>query len=79
MLRVFTNIPQDLVIECIKKAANEDDTLMDRTLLDVESIVNLTRLCIEANIFQFDKLYKQVGQSSKRLIQQWLSENFALS
>ena len=29
---LFTNIPQDLVIECIKKAANEADTLMDRTL-----------------------------------------------
>ena len=55
---LFTNMPQDLVIECIKKAANEADTLMDRTLWDVESFMNLARFCIEANIFQLDKLYK---------------------
>ena len=58
---LFTCIPQDLALESIRTAIDEDDTLMHRTNLDNESIMKLSELCVNANIFQYDnKLYKQI-------------------
>ena len=48
---LFTCIPQDLALESIRTAIDEDDTLMHRTNLDNESIMKLSELCVNANIF----------------------------
>ena len=58
---LFTSIPQDLAIESVKYALDQDSELKHRTNIDNVNIMEMVKLCIQANVFQkYDKLYKQV-------------------
>ena len=58
---LFTSIPQDLAITCLRQALDDDDTLLERTLLGTPDIINLSKICLDATIFQYEsKFYKQI-------------------
>lgn len=45
---VFTNVPKELAINVARRRLTEDETLEDRTCLDVDQIITLLCLCLEA-------------------------------
>ena len=58
---LFTSIPQNLTIGSVIHDLDQDSTLKHRTNIDDTNIMEMVKLCIQANVFQkFDKLYKQV-------------------
>ena len=50
-----------MAIESVKYALDQDSDLKHRTNIDNVNIMEMVKLCIQANVFQkYDKLYKQV-------------------
>lgn len=50
--QLFTSIPIDLAIEAVSEALDNND--LQNTSLNKDSILKLTKLCLQSAIFQFD-------------------------
>ena len=64
VVSLFTNIPTDLAIQIAHRHLEADDTLEDRTNLDVNNIILLLELCLNATYLQFQQLYYQQRQGT---------------
>ena len=60
VVSLFTNVPTSLAIDVARRHLETDDTLADRTALNVNSIVSLLELCLSATFFSFrGNFYRQ--------------------
>ena len=58
---LFTSIPTGLAVQVVKLRLDNDDTLMDRTTLTPNDIVELLEFCLNSTEFQFrEHFYKQI-------------------
>ena len=48
---LFTSIPHDLALESVKNAIEDDDKILERTLMGPPEIMSLLNLCLKANVF----------------------------
>ena len=61
VVSLFTKVPIDEALEVISQRLNDDDTLTERTMLEVEDICSLIELCLKSTYFQYrDQFYEQV-------------------
>ena len=59
-ISLFTNVPTSLAVDVAHRHLQDDDTLKERTALEVEEIVTLLKLCLDATYLCFrDKYYQQ--------------------
>jgi hypothetical protein len=57
---LFTNVPEEEVIQVIRNRLNMDPSLPEHSPLSVEDIMELLDICLTATYFQFeDKFYQQ--------------------
>ena len=54
---LFTNIPTNLAIEIARRRLENDNTLEERTGMDVEEMVSLLELCLNATYFTFKETH----------------------
>ena len=59
VVSLFTNIPVDLAIKVAAKRLRQDATLLQRTSLPVEDIIDLLSFCLNATYFVFEGCYYQ--------------------
>ena len=59
VVSLFTNIPVDLAIKVATKRLRQDATLLQRTSLPVEDIVDLLSFCLNTTYFVFEGCYYQ--------------------
>jgi hypothetical protein len=59
VVSLFTNIPVDLAIKVAAKRLRQDATLLQRTSLPVEDIIDLLYFCLNATYFVFEGCYYQ--------------------
>jgi hypothetical protein len=60
VISVFTNVPGDEALEVIRDKLNNDDTLAERSALQVEAIMELLEVCLRTMYFQAgDKFFQQ--------------------
>ena len=64
VVSLFTNIPIDLAIQTAQKYLENDDTLEDRTQLEVDNIILLLELCLNATYLQFNQICYQQRQGT---------------
>ena len=64
VISLFTNIPTDLAIRIARKHLEDDDTLEERTNLEVDNIILLLELCLNATYLQFQQVYYQQKQGT---------------
>ena len=57
VVSLFTNVPTDLAVEVACKRLQDDDCLEDRTALEVDEIVFLLKLCLDATFICFRGKY----------------------
>ena len=61
VVSLFTNIPVDLAINVATKRLRQDATLLQRTSLPVEDIIDLLYFCLNTTYFVFEGCcYQQV-------------------
>ena len=53
VVSLFTKVPTEDALEVIKQRLDEDETLLDRTPLEIENICTLTELCLRSTYFQY--------------------------
>lgn len=51
---LYTSVPPELAMECVKSSLENDQTFKNRTSLTVDNIMELLQLCLQSNIFQWD-------------------------
>ena len=56
---LFTNIPVDLAIKFATKRLRQDATLLQRTSLPVEDIIDFLSFCLNTTYFVFEGCYYQ--------------------
>ena len=56
---MFTNIPVDLAIKVATKRLRQDATLLQRTSLPVEDIIDILSFCLNTTYFVFEGCYYQ--------------------
>ena len=57
---LFTNVPVDEALQVIRIGLEDDDLLVSRTMLSVDSIIELLTLCLKTTYFSYeDSLYQQ--------------------
>ena len=57
---LFTNVPTKLAVDVAHKQLEEDEKLEERTVLEVEEIVMLLQLCLDATfVCSREKYYRQ--------------------
>ena len=55
-------------MEAVTRAVQDDEEILNRTSLEKEDIIHLTRLCLESTFFQYNnKIYKQIYRYSNGL------------
>ena len=59
VVSLFTNIPVDLAIKVVTKRLRQDATLLQRTSLPVEDIIDLLSFCLNTTYFVFEGCYYQ--------------------
>ena len=59
VVSLFTNIPVDLAIKVATKSLRQDATLLQRTSLPVEDIIDLLSFCLNTTYFVFEGCYYQ--------------------
>ena len=64
VVSLFTNILTDLAIQIARKYLEADETLEDRTQLEVDSIIELLELCLNATYLQFQQVCHQQKQET---------------
>ena len=58
---LFTSIPQNFAIDCLKTFLEENQAIFEQTRLNTSEILKLVRLCFDATLFSFNvKFYRQV-------------------
>ena len=58
---LFTSLPQPLIIDCVTSFLDNNADVFDTTRLNTRELLLLTRLCLDAGVFQYDKeIYKQI-------------------
>ena len=61
VVSLFTNVPMDLAVRVAKEKLEQDDTLHERTYLDLDNIISLLELCLNATYLQFQQnVYQQI-------------------
>ena len=53
VMSLFTCVPTDLAVQVTRRRLGKDQTLLERTDLSVDNIVDLLTLCLNATILQF--------------------------
>ena len=62
MKSLFTKIPIDFALSSLEKLLDENQDWKQRTALEKEDIIELTRICLESTIFQYNNnLYQQIN------------------
>ena len=57
---IFTSVPTELAVDIAHKQLEEDEKLIERTVLEVEEIVMLLQFCLDATFVCFmEKYYRQ--------------------
>ena len=56
---LFTNVPTSLAVDVAHRRLQDDDTLEERTALEVEEIVTFLKLCLDATYICFRGKYYQ--------------------
>ena len=59
VVSLFTNIPVDLAIKVAAKRLRQDATLLQRTSLPVEDVIDLLSFCLNTTYFVFEGCYYQ--------------------
>ena len=58
---LFTSIPHNLALESVKNAIEDDDKILERTLMGPPEIMSLLNLCLKANVLKAnDKIFRQI-------------------
>ena len=52
VVSLFTNVPMDLAVRVAKETLEQDDTLHERTYLDLDNIISLLELCLHLHFQQ---------------------------
>ena len=61
VVSLFTCVPTDLAVQVARRRLEKDQTLLERTDLSVDDIMDLLTLCLNATFLQFrGKVYQQV-------------------
>ena len=61
VVSLFTNVPTDLAVRVAKEKLEQDDTLHEHTYLDLDNIISLLELCLNATYLQFQQnVYQQI-------------------
>ena len=61
VVSLFTNVPMDLAVRVTKEKLEQDDTHHERTYLDLDNIISLLELCLNATYLQFQQnVYQQI-------------------
>ena len=66
---LFTIVPTDLAVNAAQKCPQEDDTLKERTALEMNEIVMLLKLCLDATFICFRGRYYHAADI-------WYSDGF---
>ena len=62
---IFTNVPTELAVDVAHKQLEEDEKLIERTVLEVEEIVMLLQLCLDATFVCFmEKYYRHTFRTA---------------
>ena len=64
VVSLFTNIPIDLAVTVARRNLEFDDTLEDRTQFDVDDIILLLEMCLNATFLQFQETCYQQKQGT---------------
>lgn len=60
VVSLFTNVSTELAIDIVRRRLIEDETLEERTVLEVEEIIMFLQLCLNAMFVCFrEKYYRQ--------------------
>ena len=59
VVSLFTTIPVNLALQVARQRLEADDTLSDRTTLNVAEIMSLLSLCLNATFFRFREVFYQ--------------------
>ena len=59
VISLFTRVPVGLAIQVARQRLQADDTLSDRTSLDVEEVISLLSLCLNSTFFVFRGVFYQ--------------------
>lgn len=59
MVSLFTNVPTDLTINVARKRLENDETLEERTCLDMDNIIRLLKMCLDATNLTFRNTHYQ--------------------
>ena len=58
---LFTSIPQDFALECIKTFLQSNNSIFQKTKLNIQEICDMISLCFQAAFFKFDgNIFHQV-------------------
>ena len=61
VVSLFTKVPVSLVLKVAEERLKADDTLSDRTSLDVKNIISLLKMCLDGTYFVFrGTIYQQM-------------------
>ena len=59
---LFTSIPIDFAMAAITEAVTANDSILQTTNLSKEDIIDLTKICLLSNYFQYNQeMYKQIS------------------
>ena len=59
VVSLFTNVSRDLALEVVPRRLEMDDTLQEQTNLNVQSILSLLHICLNATFLAFRGQYYQ--------------------
>jgi hypothetical protein len=59
VVRLLTNVPVDEALQVIRNKLHNNDTLVERSVLQVKAIVDLLEVCSRTTYFQVDKFFQQ--------------------
>ena len=63
VVSLFTCVPTDLVVQVARRRLEKDQTLLERTDLSVDDIMDLLTLCLNATFLQFRGKVHSLGIS----------------
>ena len=63
VISLFTRIPVDLALRVARQRLESDNTLSDQTHLDIDEIMSLLSLCLNATYFSFQDPWHSNGVS----------------
>jgi hypothetical protein len=81
VVSLFTNVPADEALQFIRNKLPNDNTLVERSVLQVEAIMDLLEVCLKTTYFQVDKFFQQkddtaMGSSLSLIVSNIFMEHF---